>query len=140
MGFANELQSYQRKVDGGPHRATYDAATNAMLLVLAPMAPHMTAEAWERRHGSGARIHAEKWPTYDAGLVRAEKVTMVVQVDGKLRDRIEVSTDIDEEQAIAAALASQRVKAELGGAEPARVVARPPRLVNVVRQQAPRRG
>ena len=133
MEHANELQRYQREVEGRPHRSTYDAAVDALLLVLAPMAPHMTAEAWERRHGPGARVHAQKWPSYDPALVRAQKVTMVVQVNGKLRDRIEVSPDIDEEQAIAAALASRRVKAELDGAEPARVVARPPRLVNVVR-------
>jgi leucyl-tRNA synthetase len=133
MEYANELQRYQREAEGGIHRPTYDAAVDALLLVLAPMAPHMTAEAWERRHHPGARVHAEKWPSYDAGLVRAQKVTMVIQVDGKLRDRVEVSPDIDEEQAISAALASPRVKAELGGAEPARVIARPPRLVNVVR-------
>jgi leucyl-tRNA synthetase len=62
---------------------------------------------------------------------------MVIQVDGKLRDRIEVSPDIDEAYAIEVALASERVRAELGGAEPARIIARPPRLVNVVRKREP---
>ena len=133
MEFVNELQRYRRDGDPGPHRGTYDSAVDALLLVLAPMAPHMTAEAWERRHGPGALLHAENWPSYDADLVRLEKVTMVVQVDGKVRDRVEVSSDIDEENAIAIALASPRVKSELNGSEPARVVARPPRLVNVVR-------
>jgi leucyl-tRNA synthetase len=134
MELSNELQRYRREADGGPHRPTYDAAADALLLMLAPMAPHMTAEAWERRHGSGEHIHAQKWPSYDPELVRADKVTMVVQVDGKVRDRIEVSPDIDEAEAVRVALASERVRAELGGAEPARVIARPPRLVNVVRK------
>jgi len=135
MELSNELQRFRREAVGGPHRPTYDAATDALLLMLAPMAPHMTAEAWERRHGAGEHIHAQRWPSYDPELVRAETVTMVVQVDGKLRDRIEVSPDIDEAHAIGAALASERVRAELGGAEPARVIARPPRLVNVVRSR-----
>jgi leucyl-tRNA synthetase len=133
MAFANELQSYRRDAPGGPHLSTYDAASDALLLMLAPMSPHMAAEAWERRHESGARVHAESWPSFDPDLVRAQTVTMVVQVNGKLRDRIEVSPDIDEEEATTAALGSQRVKDDLNGAEPRRVIARPPRLVNVVR-------
>jgi len=133
MSFSNDLQRYRNEAPDAPHRETYDAAVDALLLVLAPMAPHMAAEAWEIRHGEGARVHTQSWPSYDESLVRAEKVTMVVQVNGKLRDRIEVSADIDEEQARALALSSERVRAELDGAEPARVIARPPRLVNVVR-------
>jgi leucyl-tRNA synthetase len=57
---------------------------------------------------------------------------MVVQVNGKVRDRIEVSPDITEEDALRLAAASERVVSALGGAEPSRVVARPPRLVNFV--------
>jgi len=58
---------------------------------------------------------------------------MVVQVDGKVRDRIDVAPDISEPEAIALALASTRVMEDLQGREPSRIVARPPRLVNVVR-------
>ncbi|HXQ62005.1 MAG TPA: leucine--tRNA ligase, partial [Acidimicrobiales bacterium] len=132
MEFANELQRYRRD-DAGPHQSTYDAAADALLLVLAPMTPHVTAEAWERRHGTEARLHAQSWPSYDPDLARAESVTMVVQVDGKVRDRIDVAPDISEPEAIALALASTRVMEDLQGREPSRIVARPPRLVNVVR-------
>ncbi|HVC70270.1 MAG TPA: leucine--tRNA ligase [Acidimicrobiales bacterium] len=132
MEFTNELRRY-RGDDAGVHRPTYDAAADALLLLLAPMTPHMTAEAWERRHGAGARLHAQSWPSYDPDLARAERVTMIVQVNGKLRDRIEVNPDIDESEAIALALASQRVREELQGLEPTRIVARPPRMVNIVR-------
>jgi len=133
MEFSNALQRYRRDTPGGPHDATYGAAADALLLVLAPMAPHVSAEAWERRHGPDSMVHAQPWPSFDPDLARAERVTMVVQVNGKVRDRIEVSPDITEDDAVAAALASERVASELGGAEPSRVVARPPRLVNVVR-------
>jgi leucyl-tRNA synthetase len=132
MAFANDLRDYRHAESAGAHRATFDAAADTLLLLLAPMTPHVTAEAWERRHGPGARIHAQSWPTYDPDLARAERVTLVVQVNGKLRDRIDVAPDISELDAVALALASPRVSNELAGREPSRIVARPPRLVNVV--------
>ncbi len=132
MEFSHALQRYQRDSPGGPHRVTNDAAADALLLLLAPMVPHIAAEAWERRHGEGAMVHAEAWPSFDPELARSERVTMVVQVNGKVRDRIEVSPDISAEDAVGLAAASERVVGALGGAEPARVVARPPRLVNFV--------
>jgi leucyl-tRNA synthetase len=101
-------------------------------LLLSPMVPHVTAEAWEQRHGAGALIHAQAWPSYDPDLARDELVTMVVQVKGKVRDRIQVPPDISEEEAVALALGSARVAAELADRSPSRVVARPPRLVNIV--------
>jgi leucyl-tRNA synthetase len=132
MEFCNGLQQYLRNAPGGPHRATHDAASDALLLLLAPLVPHVSAEAWEHRHGQGAMVHAEAWPTFDPDLARAESATMVVQVNGKLRDRIEVAPDITEEDAVQIALASERVVTTLAGAQPSRVVARPPRLVNIV--------
>ncbi|HEY7947065.1 MAG TPA: leucine--tRNA ligase, partial [Acidimicrobiales bacterium] len=133
MEFTNEFRRYRNEEAAGVHRSTYDAAADALLLLMAPMTPHVTAEAWERRHGSGARVHAERWPSFDPELAKAERVTMVVQVNGKLKDRIEVAPDIDESAAVALALASARVVEELDGHQPSRIVARPPRLVNIVR-------
>ncbi|MGH9030324.1 MAG: class I tRNA ligase family protein, partial [Acidimicrobiales bacterium] len=133
MEFQNELLRYRRAARAGPLVSTYDTAVDSLLLMLAPMAPHLAAEGWERRHGPGSRVHSETWPSFDPELVRAEIVTMVVQVDGKIRDRIEVAPDIGEEEATAVALASPRVREALDGREPTRLVARPPRLVNVVR-------
>jgi leucyl-tRNA synthetase len=132
MEFSHALQRYQREAPEGPHRSTNDAASDALLLLLAPLVPHVAAEAWERRHGEGAMVHAESWPTFDPELARSESVTMVVQVNGKVRDKIEVSPDITEDEAVALASASERVVSALGGNEPSRVVARPPRLINFV--------
>jgi leucyl-tRNA synthetase len=131
MEFANRLQRYSRLVDGA-RGEEWNEAVDAVLLVLAPMVPHMTAEAWERRHGEGARIHAQRWPVADPELAYVARVTLVVQVNGKVRDRVEVDAGIDEEEAIRLALASDRVIEALGGEEPARIIARPPALVNVV--------
>ncbi|MHB1503269.1 MAG: leucine--tRNA ligase [Acidimicrobiales bacterium] len=146
MAFANTLQRYLRDSErtgpgggNGPsgggeraHRPTYDQAADALLLVLAPMTPHLAAEAWEHRHGAGARVHAQPWPTADPELVRVQTTTLVIQVNGKVRDRIEVDPSITEAGAVELALASPKVIAALGSAKPSRVVARPPRLVNVV--------
>ncbi|MGO9343416.1 MAG: leucine--tRNA ligase [Acidimicrobiales bacterium] len=131
MEFANGLQRYARS-GGGPSGAEWDEAVDSVLLLLAPMVPHMTAEAWERRHGEGARIHAQRWPVADAALAHVDRVTMVVQVNGKVRDRIGVDAGIDEDEATRLALASDRVREVLGDEEPVRLIARPPALVNVV--------
>jgi leucyl-tRNA synthetase len=96
------------------------------------MVPHLSAEAWEQRHGEGSRVHAQTWPGYDPALAAAETVTMVVQVNGKVRDRIEVPADVDGDEARRLALASAKVVEVLDGVDPARVVVVPPRLVNVV--------
>ena len=63
------------------------------------MAPHITAELWERRHGDGAPVHAQPWPIADPALVTVDTVTMVVQVNGKVRDRLEVDAGITEDEA-----------------------------------------
>ena len=77
-------------------------------------------------------MHAEPWPTFDPELARADQVTMVVQVNGKVRDRVEVAPDISEEEAVRAGPGLRECGRALGGAAPSRVVARPPRLVNIV--------
>jgi leucyl-tRNA synthetase len=107
-----------------------DEAVDILLLLLAPMAPHISAELWELRHGT--HIHEESWPKADPELAKLETVTMVVQVNGKVRDRIEVDPTTSETDAEAAALASPKVAEALAGATPKKVIARPPRLVNIV--------
>jgi leucyl-tRNA synthetase len=110
---------------------TVEESIDILIKLLAPFAPHLTAEAWERRHGG--HVHTEPWPVADPALLVADRVTMQVQVDGKLRDRIEVDADIAEGEAIRLALTSDRVRELLGNADPRRTIARPPRLVNFVR-------
>jgi len=127
----NLLQRYARE-DGGPHETVWAEAADALLALLAPMTPHLTAEIWEQRHPGEPSVHLQSWPTFDPALVRAETVTMVVQVNGKVRDKIEVDPAISEADAQAAALASPKVVEQLAGKDPQRVIARPPRLVNIV--------
>ena len=131
MEHLNLLQRYARN-DEGPHEKVWEEAADAMLALLAPLSPHVTAELWEQRHPGEPSVHLQSWPVFDPDLTRAETVTLVIQVNGKLRDRIEVSPDITEADAEAAALASSNVTGQLAGRTPKRVVVRPPRLVNIV--------
>jgi leucyl-tRNA synthetase len=103
----------------------------AFVRILAPLAPHIAEELWERL-GHEPSISVVPWPEYDDELAREQTVTLVVQVAGKVRDRIEVAADIDEDAARRLALGSERVQGLLAGAEPTRVIVRPPNLVNVV--------
>ena len=129
MEFTNELYRYVQS-DEGPRKATIDAAIDTLLLLMAPMAPHITAELQEIRHGDD--IHRSSWPLADESMLAVEFVTLVVQVNGKVRDRIEVPSETDAATAEAIALASEKVQAHLGGAPPRKVICKPPTLVNLV--------
>ena len=106
-------------------------AVDTLLLLLAPMTPHVTAELWARRH-DGAHVHEQAWPEADPAMLVRETVTMVVQVNGKVRDRLDVPPDIDPAEMERLALASSRVREHTGGSAPRKIVCRPPGLVNLV--------
>jgi len=129
MEFTNLVYRWVQ-ADDGPHGPTLDAAVDALLLTMSPAAPHLCAELWDVRNGG--HVHEQPWPEADPAKLLDETVTMVVQVNGKVRDRIEVPADIDAATAEATALASDRVSAHLGGDTPKKLIVRPPGLVNVV--------
>ena len=105
------------------------AAETAVSLIQ-PYAPHVAEELWERLGHD--RLWKQPWPEADPALLEVETVEVVVQVDGRIRDRLHVSPDTPEEELVALARESDRVKAFLDGAEAARTVVVPGRLVNFV--------
>ena len=107
-------------------------AAIALTQLLAPVAPFAAEELWREVLGEGSSVHVSAWPTYDPSLAMDETVTLVVQVNGKVRDKIEVPADISEADAEAAARASSGAKRALDGLTVDRVIVRPPKLVNVV--------
>jgi leucyl-tRNA synthetase len=131
MEFTNGLYRYVQS-DDGARRETLDEALDSMLLLLTPMCPHISSELWERRHEGAVPVYRQPWPVADPELARVSTVTMVVQVNGKVRHRMEVDAGISEEEAVAMALAAPTVRDRLGDAAPRQVIARPPRLVNIV--------
>ena len=102
-----------------------------MALLMAPVTPFLAEEIWEKLGGAYS-VHLRPWPKWDAALAADEMITLVVQVNGRLRDRIQVPADISEEDARALALASERTKAHTEGRNVRRVIYVPGRLVNVV--------
>jgi leucyl-tRNA synthetase len=132
MELLNLVQRYGNTADAAPHVDVWNEALDTLLELLAVMSPHVTAELWEHRHPGEPSVHLQSWPSFDPELIRQDTVTMVVQVNGKVRDRIDVDAGVSEGDAEAAALASAKVMEALGGATPKRVIVRPPRLVNVV--------
>jgi leucyl-tRNA synthetase len=109
----------------------YAEAVDMLLVLLAPIAPHVTEELWERR-GHPYSIHQQPWPVADAALAAAETIELPVQVDGKLRDRLVVTPDTSAAEIERMALDSPHVQRYLSGQPPARIVQIPGRLVNVV--------
>ena len=107
MEFANELGERYRA--GTWQTRTWDEAIRTLLVLLAPAAPHVTAELWQRI-GQPGSVHEQPWPTWDEKLVRDELVTVVVQVDGKVRERLELPAAAAEDDVRAAAQASERVQ------------------------------
>jgi len=129
MGLRNTMQGHLRSADVGA--PTWNEATATLLLLLAPIAPHITDELWRRR-GNDTSIHLASWPEADASAAREDTVTMVIQVNGKVRDRVEVPADIGEAAAEGAALGAERIQPWLAAGEVRKVIVRPPNLVNIV--------
>ena len=129
MELRNTIVAAQR--EGGANRAAWDEAVESLLLLLAPVAPHITEELWARR-GLPYTIHHQSWPEWDADVAREETVNLVVQVSGKTRDRLEVEAGLPDEELRAIALASEKVARWLDGRTPRQVIVVRGQLVNIV--------
>jgi leucyl-tRNA synthetase len=130
MELTNTCQDYLAA--GGALDRSWDDAMEKLILLLNPLAPHLAEELWERRGGVGLCAQAA-WPAYDPRLAAEPDVTMVVQVAGRVRDRLRVRAGLSESDALSIALASEKVRATLGGdGSPSRVVYVPDRLINLV--------
>ena len=103
---------------------------DALIKMLAPIAPHITEELWQRSGHEGF-VHEQSWPTYEESALVKDSVTIAVQVNGKLRGQVEVAADADKETIIAAAKAESNVARYLGG-EIVREIVVPGKLVNLV--------
>ncbi|ROO89417.1 leucyl-tRNA synthetase [Actinocorallia herbida] len=131
-----ELTSAARKaIDSGPGAGdpAVREAAEALAIMLSVAAPYITEEAWEKLgHGADTSIARVSWPVADPALLVQESVTCVVQVKGKVRDRLEVAPDIAEDELEKLALASAKVQAAIGDAAVRKVIVRAPKIVNIV--------
>ncbi|HEY68666.1 MAG TPA: leucine--tRNA ligase [Thermoflexia bacterium] len=129
MEFTNALQKAKQTSLYGTE--AWDEAIETLLLLLAPCCPHIAEELWART-GRPYSIHLQPWPEYNPDLAAEEVITLVVQVNGRVRARLEVPADITEEAAREAALSDPNVQRHIAGKEVRKVIYVPGRLVNVV--------
>ncbi len=129
MEFTNYLA--KAREDGAVSNADWKEATTILLKLLAPTVPHLTEELWQRT-GHEYSIHNQSWPQWNEELARDEQITLVVQVNGKLRDRTIVPMSITETEAREIALGREKVKAYLEGKNIIKVIYVPGLLINLV--------
>ena len=137
MEFNNYLvKAKETAVYGTP---AWNEAVDSLLLMLAPEAPHIAEELWQQRHGTAnggfdaaKSVHMQAWPDFDPELAKADTITLVVQVNGKVRDKIEVPAGITEDRARELALARPAVQKWLEGEQVRKVIFAGGKLVNIV--------
>ena len=129
MELRNSIEAASREQNVAA--VTWDEAIDSLLLLLAPFAPYISEELWSQR-GYSYSIHRQEWPDWDAEVVKEEEIDLIVQVNGKVRDRIQVAADISDADAEAAALASEKIQERLDGRQPRKVILVRGRLVNIV--------
>ena len=123
MILVNELSAHKEKVTKNELRT--------LLLLLAPFAPHITEELWFQSGGQDS-IHCQKWPEYDSGIIKEKRIQLIVQVNGKVRDRLEANLNISREEAEELTLSRENVKKWLLGKTVKRIIFVPNKLINIV--------
>jgi leucyl-tRNA synthetase len=129
MEFTNYLARVKEAGSVSPKE--WGTAIRTLLLLLAPTAPHLTEELWERQ-GYQYSIHNQSWPQWDEKLVTSDEFTLVVQVNGKVRERITAPVTVTEDEAKELATGMPKVKSFLEGREVVKVIYVPGRIVNIV--------
>ena len=129
MELQNEMAKAKRSALFGSN--VWKEAERIYLLMLAPVAPHIAEELWQRL-GYPYSIHTQAWPQVDEEATREQMMTLAIQINGKVRDRIEVPVDIDEDELKRIVLNRELVRRFLDQQEPKQVIVVPGRLVSIV--------
>jgi leucyl-tRNA synthetase len=128
MELTNTLHKFRTKLSPS---AAWSEAIQLLLLMMAPVTPHLAEELWAQR-GLPYSIHQQHWPEVDAAATIEATVTLVVQVNGKVRGRLQVASDLDEATALRLALALEGTAPFIQGRAPKKVIYVPGRLLNIV--------
>jgi leucyl-tRNA synthetase len=129
MELMNEM--HKAKQNGAWGTPAWEEAVDIYLRLLAPVAPHISEELWARL-GKPYSIHTQEWPEVDEEAAAEDEITLIVQVNGKLRDRITLPVGTSEEVAKAKALESENVQRHLEGKTPRKIIVVPEKLINIV--------
>ena len=128
-----EYTNYLIKVKeaGSVEKEVWDESVRALLLLLAPSTPHLAEELWQQI-GQEYSVHNQEWPEWDEGLAKEEEITLVVQVNGKIRDKVAVPASISEDEAREMAAQQPKARAYLAGKDVVKAIYVPGKLVNFV--------
>lgn len=132
MELTNAIYHYQNQVK--PAELNYQLLAEViakLLLLLAPFAPHITAELWSEL-GHQERIDRQQWPDYQQRVLQKDQVTVVVQVNGKVRDKVVLEAALSQEQLEEIVLARPKIKGYTTGKQVVKVIVIPGKLVNIV--------
>ena len=130
MSFSNGMQGLRDRVSS----TVWDEALQSLLLLLAPLAPHVAEELWTAQLGKPYSIHQQSWPSYDEAAAAEEQITIPVTVNGKPRGELKIPASMKDDRGAVEAMALDlpRVKAMLNGAGVRKVIFVPGRVVNIV--------
>lgn len=131
MELVNDMYKLKAELPFGASAEVWRTNLEALLLLLAPFAPHITEELWHEL-GNEASVHVQAWPAWDEELLKEDLVTIVVQVNGKLRASLALPAGVDKDAMIKAAMADTKVAEYLRGKKVSKTIAVPGRLVNFV--------
>lgn len=131
MEYINELYKVKVELPANPENPAWKEAITALAQLLAPFAPHIAEEIWSQL-GHSDSVHVDHWPTWDEKLLVADIVTVVVQINGKVRAKLDVPADSTEEEVTRAALAHERIIEMIGVKKPSKVIYVPGKIVNIV--------
>jgi leucyl-tRNA synthetase len=132
MELVNALYQYREKVDQARYnRSVIGEAISNLLLLLAPFAPHITEELWQLTGHEGS-IHNQPWPVHDSRALVQEQVEIVVQINGKVRDKVMAPVDASQQEIEDMVLDLPRIRSLIGDKKVAKMIVVPKKLVNIV--------
>ena len=128
MEMVNEMYRYK---EGDVNPGLYGAAVKNLIILLAPFVPHVTEEMWEHL-GYGGSVHDQKWPEYDEKALVKDTVEIVVQINGKIKEKINIPGDLSRDEMEKIAVENDKVKALTEGKNIVKIIAVPNKLINIV--------
>jgi leucyl-tRNA synthetase len=131
MEAVNALYGYSGEKGDGVHNVVLAECLEILVLMLAPFAPHLAEELWSVL-GNPVSVHLRPWPAYDAAVLSAAEVEIVIQINGKVRGRLTVPAGLTQEAMLEQAVSDNRIALLVAGRELLKAVAVPDKLVNLV--------
>ena len=128
MEMVNEMYRYK---EGDINPGLYGAAVKTLIILLAPFVPHVTEEMWENL-GYGGSVHDQKWPEYDEKALVKDTIEIVVQINGRIKEKINIAGDSSKEEMEKIAVENDKIKALTEGKNIVKIIAVPNKLINIV--------